>query len=73
MKNRFTALQSGVSVLDRDSLTSVAEDGKNPSSLIKKKKLKNQFSVDINTYPHRGKKKKVGSCKIWGRFVILSL
>lgn len=40
VKNRFTTLQTGVTVLDEDSSTSVAEDGKNPNSLIRKKKLK---------------------------------
>lgn len=38
VKNRFTALQSGVSVLMLDSSNSVAEDRKNPSSLIREKK-----------------------------------
>lgn len=57
VKNRFTALQSGVSVLMLDSSNSVAEDRKNPSSLIREKK-NNQLSLDINTYCHRGKPKK---------------
>lgn len=51
VKNRFIALQSGVRMLDADSSTSAAEHEKNLSSLIRKEKQQ-QFSVDINTYPH---------------------